>query len=112
MRRFEAARAAQADAEPLVFEVEGERFEVPQPIPQIAVIALAEMAAVEDSSDQPAVTAFSALSEFFAAVLGRSEWARLKRVMIDHRWSIDDVTQIVQWIVEESTGRPTTPPSG
>lgn len=106
---FKAA-AATAAGDPIVFAVEDkagtvEHFQVFRPVPAMPLL---ELAAAADSGDDRA--AFAAFARFLAGCLG-DQFGRFSAAAGRARLTADDLLPIVQLIVTEATGRPTTPPS-
>lgn len=104
-------RAAMADAalEPVTFRVDGdpEPFHVQRPVPGMPVLELAVEAVSDDGTDHGRLAAFV---RYLQAVLG-PEWPRFRDASTLARLGVDDLLGIVQYITEQATGRPTTPPS-
>lgn len=104
-------RAAQADAalSPVEFHVDGDPqpFTVARPVPGMAVLDLAVEATADDGSEHARLAAFL---RYLQAVLG-DQWPRFRSSSTDARLGVEELLQVVQYITEEATGRPTTPPS-
>lgn len=105
-------RAAVADAalEPVTFRVgddSSEPFHVQRPVPGMPVLELAVEAVSDDGTEHGRLAAFV---RYLQAVLG-PEWPRFRDASTQARLGVEDLLGIVQYITEQATGRPTTPPS-
>lgn len=104
-KSFDVARS-EVDGDSLEFELGGEAFAVELPLPGIALL---DMANVAEAEGVEAVTAFN---QFLTVALGEAEFKRFHDAALRTRLPIERLMEIVQWIVEESTGRPTEQRSG
>ncbi len=104
-RDFDAAASAR-DLEPIFFTVRGDDYEA---IPECPGGLLLDLAAANDSGKTEASTAVKLLD----AVLTGDSAERFKTALRrpDNPISLGDLTDIIQWLVEEYTGRPTQQPS-
>lgn len=104
---FGAARK-EVSAEPIVFMVDGEAepFLVPRPVPAFPLMDMAAEAA--DGNETAAITSFL---RFLKGCIPDNQWGRFRDAVTRARWDVGDLLPLVQWLVQEATGRPTTPPS-
>lgn len=107
------AAAADAAAAPIVFAVEGDDvpFTVPRPVPAIPLLDMAVDAMDQQAGGQASQqAALAAFHRFLQGCLG-DQWGRFRRSATRAQLGVDQVLAIVQYVVSEATGRPTTPPS-
>lgn len=113
MAGYPVFKAAQADLQgaPIQFGVEGdpEPFSVQRPVPAIPLLDMA-VEAMDQQGGGDERAALAAFHRFLQGVLG-DEWPRFRRAATRARWSVDQVLDLVRYLVVEATGRPTTPPS-
>lgn len=107
---FKAAKA-EAQGAPIVFGVEGDPqpFSVQRPVPAIPLLDMAVEAMDQDGGGDERL-ALAAFHRFLQGVLG-DEWPRFRRAATKARWGVEQVLDLVRYLVTEATGRPTTPPS-
>jgi hypothetical protein len=94
--------APDVEVEPLGFELNGEEFEV---FPECPGALLLEFIESADTGSGAA-----ALLRFVRSVMEPEEYARLDKVLKDPKKvvKIEKITDIVKFLVEEYSGRPTT----
>lgn len=97
-RDFDAARAAAA-GDPLTFKLGGELFTASGELPAGVLLDLGRAVA-----DDNTMVAIDLMQEFFESIVGADDEERFAKAM--RRVGLETVTALVQWIVEESTGRP------
>jgi hypothetical protein len=105
-----AAREAEPSGDdPIEFVVDGHECICYKPqASQFAVL----MASISRQSDWP--TQVAGVINFFASVLDQPSHAYLTGRLLDREdpFGIEQVQEIIEWMVEEWTGRPTQSPSG
>lgn len=102
-----AAASAEVASEPITFTVGDSRtFTVPRPVPALPMLELAA-ASNEDTPDKVA----AAFGGYIFGVLPADQHADFRKACADARMDMDGLLELVQWIIEEATGRPTQPPS-
>lgn len=117
MAGYPVFKAAQAEATgaPIVFGVEGEPqpFSIQRPVPAIPLLDMAVEAVDQQRAGGPADerSALAAFHRFLQGTLG-SDWPRFRDAATRARWGIPQVLDVVRYVVEQATGRPTMPPSG
>lgn len=91
-------------ATPLSFELQGETFKC---YPRMTGAALIDFAAAATSDDTSRSTA--ATLEFFEGVMKPEEHKRFDEFIRDpdKEIEIDELAEVVEWLVEEYTNRPT-----
>jgi len=99
-RDFDAERKERMDV-PMRFRLGGEDFTVAGGLPASAVFDLAIMS--EADGDK----AFLAFRDFLLAILPNDE-ERLMSVLRRTRVQMDELAELVKWIVTEAVARPTT----
>lgn len=97
---FDAARA-ESVGEPLTFRLAGYDFETVGEIPAGPLLDMA--ASVTSGSD---VTGLSALQAFFAAIIPEERAKDFNDAI--RKVGLTTMLELIQWIVEETTGRPLT----
>lgn len=104
---FGAARK-EVSAEPIIFMVEGEAepFYVPRPVPAFPLMDMA--AEAEDGNQAGALGGFL---RFLKGCIPEEHWPRFRDAITRERWGAEDILPLIRYLVEEATGRPTTPPS-
>lgn len=107
---FKAAQAEQAGA-PIVFAVDGDPtpFVIARPVPALPLLDMA-VEAMDAAGAQDDRQALAAFHRFLQGVLG-DDWVRFRKAATKARLGVGEILAIVQYIVTEATGRPTTPPS-
>jgi len=105
---FGAARR-DATGEPIIFHVEGEAepFTIPRPLPAFPLLDMA--AEAMDGNEAGALGGFL---RFLRGCIPEGEWHRFRDAVTRERWEASDLLPLVQYLVQEATGRPTTPLSG
>ena len=115
MKEFTTAAKAAADdpdaaeAEVIRFKVDGRDIEMLPPSEgQVAIL----LAGASDLSSTPETVA-SAINFFMSLLRNREDITYFKRRLLSHddNFGADQVAEIVQWLVEEWTARPTKQPS-
>lgn len=108
-RDFDAGRREQT-GEPLTFSLGGETFTVPRPLPALPMMELAAAASEEGQTEDLARSA-AAFSRFLLGMLASSDRERFRKMATAIRADVELLGAIVQWVVEEMSGRPTEAPS-
>jgi hypothetical protein len=120
MKNFESAIREERDdeaVEPITFKINGEginkkgdSFRAPEPPTQEQVALL--MAAM--GRDSSGMDTMEGLTEFLRNVLDTTSWNVLRNRLADPKdpLEIDDMQEIVGWLCEQVTERPTQPRSG
>lgn len=109
---FDAARA-EAQEEPIEFQIGGEQFAVQLPLPATCLLDLAAAtsgAIEDDATPQQQMAMVMGYRSFLEAVLG-GEWERFEKVITTARIGVDMLMAVTEYIVEESSGRPFAVPS-
>lgn len=98
--------AAKADAlgDPISFDIDGDEFLIPRPVPAWPML---ELAACGDEGEPTRIAA--AFVGFLTAVLPAEQHERFRRTCAEKRVDQELLLEIVQFVIEESTGRPTVP---
>lgn len=96
-----------SDFEPLEFELNGDTFNC---LPAIQGSVLLEF--VRDAGDDDGASSAKALYNFLNSAMEQEEYDRLQKVLHDPKVIIDIelIGEIVSWLVEEYSSRPTTRP--
>lgn len=105
-REFEAAH--RNDDDPITFSVDGEKFTC---VPVLSWTALAGLVKTASEKD-PAGMALQ-IGPFFDSVLVDEDVERFQKILGRKTNAVDIglLTNIIQWLTEVYTGRPTSPPS-
>jgi len=95
--------------EMIEFKIDGESCHAFQPSNGQLAVLLASIASTQQWTHQVA-----GVINFFDAVLDEDSSAYITRRLLDRRdqFGIDEVQDIIAWLVEEWSARPTQPPSG
>lgn len=101
-----AAAKAEALGDPITFDIDGVEFTIPRPIPAWPML---ELAAAGDEDDQTAIAV--AFIRFLMALIPADQHARFTSTCTEKRVDADLLLEIVQFVIEEASGRPTVPPS-
>lgn len=96
-----------SDFEPLEFELNGEHFSCKPAVQGSVLLEFVRDAAGEDGADSA-----RALYNFLESSMETAEYERLSTLLHDPEVIIDIalIGEIVSWLVEEYSERPTTPP--
>jgi hypothetical protein len=109
MKEFKTAvRAVETPEKELTFTVDGTELTAYMPRPeQLAVL----MAATGRHASLH--TQIAGVIDFFVEVMDEDSQAYLRDRLLDRNdpFGLDEVESIIEWMVEEWTGRPTPPPS-
>lgn len=102
-KEFDAARReARPDDDPVSFGLGGEKFFIPQPVP---VLPIMDLAAIDpDTGGKEAMLAFR---DCLLGVLDPADHARFRKAAVAARADSDMLGQIAQYVIAETTGRPT-----
>lgn len=103
-RDFDAA-AREAVGEPLTFTLGGEVFTC---APTLAALPMLKLAKSADKGGAEGVAAFY---DFLTAMLVQDDVPRFEAMMQRERIGMEQLSELVAWVVEEATGRPTQRPS-
>lgn len=100
------------DAEPLTFDVGGEEFTCYPEVQGKTILDIMRNAAEGDEDTRGVMMAVSVL-DFFKKVMPESEYERFEKLMEDPKRivSMDTLSEIMSWLIEEYTDRPTQPSS-
>lgn len=101
VKTFGAARA-EAVGTSLPFNIGAHRFEVPLPAPAVPLL---DLAAVADEDDEAKIAA--AFYSFIFGVLDADDHERFRSACAEVRLSLEELLELVQWLIEEAVGRPT-----
>lgn len=104
---FGTGSDSSAPVEPINFRLHGEEFSCIPEIPGKTVLNLV----AKTSSENPADSA-DAITDFFKTVLTEESSARFDALAVDpHRIvSMQTLTEVLEWLVEQYTNRPTERP--
>jgi hypothetical protein len=93
----------ETEVAPLGFDIAGESFEVLAEAPGIILLEFIEAT----TSDEKGASA-AALTRFLRSVMADGEWVRLSAVLHDpkNRIDIKTISEIVGYIIEEYSSRP------
>jgi hypothetical protein len=109
-RQVTIAKREQApDRDPLILDVNGEKYRCNADISDFAIMDLAAASSKQDAGD--IIDTSSAFMAFLEEVFEPGELSRFKHQARSSRWSVDDLLPIVQEVVEHYAGRPTGPRS-
>lgn len=111
MKEFTTA-AREADISPdevVEFSIDGETCRAFQPSNGQLAVLLASVASTQNWTHQVA-----GVINFFDAVLDEDSSAYVSRRLLDRNdaFGLDEVQEVIQWLVEEWSSRPTPSPSG
>jgi len=115
MKEFTTAAKAAADdpeaveAEAITFMIDGREIEMQPPTEgQIALL----LAGSSDMSSTPEMVA-SGINFFMSLIVRQDDIRYFKRRLLDRddEFGADEVSEIIKWLVEEWTARPTKSPS-
>jgi len=100
------------DAEPLSFDLGGEEFTVYPEVQGKAILDIVRSAAEGDEDTRGMMLAVSTL-DFFQKVMPPEEYERFSKLMEDPKRivSMETLSDIMSWLIEEYTNRPTEPSS-
>jgi hypothetical protein len=101
------------ESEPLTFDLGGEEFTCYPEIQGKAILDIMRTAAEGDADTRGVMMAVSVL-DFFEKVMDASEYERFNKLMEDPKRIVpmDTLSEIMSWLIEEYTDRPTKPSSG
>jgi len=101
------------EAEPLSFDLGGEEFLCYPEVQGKTILDIMKVAAEGDEDSRGLLMAVSVL-DFFVKVMPPEEYERFEKLMEDEKRIVpmDVLSEIMSWLIEEYTGRPTTPSSG
>jgi hypothetical protein len=101
------------DAEPLTFDLGGEEFACYAEVQGKTILDIMRAAAESDEDTRGVVMAVSVL-DFFVKVMPPTEYERFEKLMEDEKRIVpmDVLSEIMGWLIEEYTDRPTQPSSG
>jgi hypothetical protein len=100
------------DSEPLSFDLGDEEFIVYPEVQGKAILDIMKSAAEGDEDTRGVMMAISVL-DFFAKVMPPEEHERFTKLMEDPKRivPIETLSEIMSWLIEEYTNRPTGPSS-
>lgn len=104
-RDFDAADEHENQTEPIGFKLGGEVFEVHEELPIWPLIRLAK--ATEESE----LEAMASFADFVLSIVPEEDGDRLLGAIEKSRISVRKFMELVEFLMEEDTGRPTEPPS-
>jgi hypothetical protein len=103
------ARAAQGQSVP--FKLCGESFRTAADPSMFPLLEMAALSAEQDAGGEGTIDTAVALYDFLRALVHPDDWDRFRRVCSRNRLDETLLMEIVQGLVPEVYGRPTTPPS-
>ena len=100
------------DLEPLSFDLGGEEFTCYPAVQGKVILDIMKIAAEGDEDTRGVLMAVSVL-DFFEKVMPPEEYERLGKLMEDPKRivELDVMSEIMSWLIEEYSGRPTEPSS-
>lgn len=100
------------EAEPLTFDLGGEEFTCYPEVQGKMILDVMRSAAEADEESRGMLMAVSVL-DFFKKVMPPEEYERFEKLMEDPKRIVpmDTLSDIMGWLIEEYTNRPTQPPS-
>ena len=100
------------EAEPLTFDLGGEEFACYPEVQGKTILDIMKVAAEGDEDTRGLLMAVSVL-DFFEKVMPPSEYERFEKLMEDEKRIVpmDVLSEIMSWLIEEYTDRPTKPSS-
>jgi hypothetical protein len=100
------------DAEPLTFDLGGEEFACYAEVQGKTILDIMRVAAEGDEDTRGVMMAVSVL-DFFVKVMPPTEYERFEKLMEDEKRIVpmDVLSEIMGWLIEEYTDRPTKPSS-
>lgn len=101
---FDAA-AREAVGESLTFQLGGEKFTT---TPELPALPMLKLAAAAEKTDAEGAAAFY---EFLQSMLVVDDVARFEAMAMRERLGMERLSEVVTWLIEEMTGRPTRRPS-
>jgi hypothetical protein len=101
------------DSEPLTFDLGGEEFACHPEVQGKMILDIIKAAADEDDPDQRGMMMAVGVLDFFKKVMDAAEYERFSALMEDPKRivSMDTLSEIMSWLIEEYTDRPTKPSS-
>jgi hypothetical protein len=101
------------DAEPLTFDLGGEEFTCHPEVQGKLILDIIRSAADEKDPDQRGMMMAVGVLDFFKKVMDASEYERFEKLMEDPKRIVpmDTLSEIMSWLIEEYTDRPTPPSS-
>jgi hypothetical protein len=101
------------DAEPLTFDLGGEEFTCHPEVQGKMILDIIRTAANEDDPDARGMMMAVGVLDFFEKVMDAEEYARFEALMKDPKRIVpmDTLSDIMSWLIEEYTDRPTQPSS-
>jgi len=101
-----------ADADPLTFSLGDEDFSCYAEVQGKTILDIMKVAASGDEDSRGVMMAVSIL-DFFAKVMPPEEYTRFEALMEDPERIVpmDTLSEIMSWLIEEYTSRPTPPSS-
>lgn len=100
-----ALREQQGD--PITFQLGGVEFVVPTPVPSYPLLQLGR----EASRDADSLEGLGALHDFIIGCIDEDQVEDFKEVLTANRVGFELLMEIVTWLAEEGTARPTEKPS-
>lgn len=100
------------DLEPITFDLGEETFTCHAAIQGKVILDIMRLAADGDEETRGVMMAISVL-DFFEKVMPEEEYERLGKLMEDPKQivELDVLSEIMSWLIEEYSGRPTEPSS-
>jgi hypothetical protein len=101
------------DSEPLTFDLGGEEFTCHPEVQGKMILDIIKTAADENDPDQRGMMMAVGVLGFFEKVMDASEYERFNKLMEDPKRIVpmDTLSEIMSWLIEEYTDRPTEPSS-
>ncbi len=101
------------DSEPLSFDLGGEEFTCYPEVQGKMILDIIRTAANENDPDARGMMMAVGVLDFFEKVMDASEFERFTKLMEDPKRIVpmDTLSEIMSWLIEEYTDRPTQPSS-
>lgn len=101
------------DSEPLTFDLGGEEFTCYPEVQGKMILDIIKTAASEPDAEQRGMMMAVGVLDFFEKVMDVSEYERFNKLMEDPKRIVkmDTLSEIMSWLIEQYTDRPTQPSS-
>ena len=101
------------ESEPLTFDLGGEEFTCHPEVQGKLILDIIRAASDEKDPDQRGMMMAVGVLDFFEKVMDAPEYERFNKLMEDPKRIVpmDTLSEIMSWLIEEYTDRPTQPSS-
>ncbi len=112
MKNFDEARA-EREKRDRSFQIGGESFTYRPAVAPETILRWSQMTGGEipDLTEQQALDIFDETVLAFLEPNQEEKWASIREPDVAHPLNVADLRELVAWLFEEQTGRPTGPPS-